>query len=50
VYLFGLGDRRKAQNLPGLLRKDVTDEVVLVQPLHAPAAKAVQQEETSVSP
>ena len=34
AYLLGFGDRRKAQNLPGLLRKDVADEVVLVQPLH----------------
>src|ERR1700741_775520 len=33
-YLLGFGERRKAQNLPGLLRKDVADEVVLVQPLH----------------
>jgi hypothetical protein len=30
----GFGDRRKAQHLPGLLRKDVADKVVFVQPLH----------------
>ena len=34
VHLVGFGDRRKAQNLPTFLRKDVTDEVVFVQPLH----------------
>ena len=34
MRLVGLGDRRKAQDLPTFLRKDVTDEVVFVQPLH----------------
>jgi hypothetical protein len=34
VHLVGFGDRRKAQNFPGLQRKDVADEVGLVQPLH----------------
>jgi len=34
VRLLGFGNRRKAQNLPGLLREDVADEVVFVQPLH----------------
>ena len=31
MNLVGLGDRRKAQDLPTLLRKDVTDQVVFVQ-------------------
>src|SRR6516164_4901808 len=34
VDLVGFGDRRKAQDLPRLLREDMADEVVLVQPLH----------------
>jgi hypothetical protein len=34
MHLVSLGDRRKAQDLPTFLRKDVTDEVVFVQPLH----------------
>jgi hypothetical protein len=34
VLLVGFGDRRKAQDLPQLLREHVADEVVLVQPLH----------------
>src|SRR5437868_12344489 len=35
VHLVGLGDRRKAQDLPTLLREHMADEIVLVQPLHA---------------
>jgi hypothetical protein len=34
VHLIGFGDRRKPHDFPGLLREDVADEVVLVQPLH----------------
>jgi len=34
MHLVGFGDRRKAQDLPRLLCKNVADEVVLVQPLH----------------
>jgi hypothetical protein len=34
VHLVGFGDRRKAQDLPRLLREHVADEVVFVQPLH----------------
>ena len=34
VSFICLGNRRKAQNLPGLLPKDVADEVVFVKPLH----------------
>src|SRR5207248_7776110 len=34
VHLVGLGDRRKAQDLPTLLREHMADEIVLVQPLH----------------
>ena len=34
VRFVSFGDRRKAQNLPVLLRQDVTDEVIFVQPLH----------------
>jgi hypothetical protein len=34
VRLVDLGDRRKAHNLPGLLREPVADQIVLVQPLH----------------
>ena len=30
VHLVGFGDRRKAQNLPGLLREDVANEIVFV--------------------
>src|SRR5439155_13831836 len=33
VHLVGLGDRRKAQDLPTLLREHMADEIVLVQPL-----------------
>ena len=34
MHLVGFGDRRKAHDLPRLLREHVADEVVLVQPLH----------------
>jgi hypothetical protein len=34
VLLIGFGDRRKAQEFPGLLAEDVADQVVFVQPLH----------------
>jgi hypothetical protein len=34
VHLVGFGDRRKAQDLPMLLREEVADEVIFVQPLH----------------
>src|SRR5262249_61973819 len=34
MHLVGFRDRRKAQDLPRLLRENVADEVVLVQPLH----------------
>ena len=34
MQLICVGDRRKAQDLPTFLRKDVTDQVVFVQPLH----------------
>jgi hypothetical protein len=34
VHFVRFGDRRKAQNLPRLLREDVADGIVFVQPLH----------------
>src|SRR5207249_7005995 len=34
VHLVSFGDRRKAENLPGLLREDVADGIVFLQPLH----------------
>jgi hypothetical protein len=34
VHLVRFGDRRKAENLPGLLREDVADGIVFLQPLH----------------
>ncbi len=34
VGFIGFGDRRKPHDFPGLLREDVADEIVLVQPLH----------------
>ena len=34
MHLIGFGDRRKPHDFPGLLREDVADEIVLVQPLH----------------
>ena len=34
VHLIGFGDRRKPHDFPGLLRVDVADEIVFVQPLH----------------
>src|SRR6201981_2358668 len=41
VHLVGFGDRRKAQNLPRLLREHVAAEVVLGQPLHDQDDRAV---------
>ena len=41
VHLVGFGERRKAQDLPRLLREHVADEVVLVQPLHDDDDRAV---------
>jgi hypothetical protein len=37
VHLVGFGDRREAHDLPRLLRKNMADEIVLVQPLLAVA-------------
>jgi hypothetical protein len=34
VHLVGFGRGREAENLPRLLRENMADEVVLVQPLH----------------
>jgi hypothetical protein len=34
VLLVSFGDRRKAHDVPRLLREDVADEIVFVQPLH----------------
>src|SRR5262249_28124608 len=34
VDLVGFGDRRKTQDLPLLLRENVADEFVLLQPVH----------------
>src|SRR3984893_7624573 len=34
VHLVSFGNRRKAENLPGLLREDVADGIVFLQPLH----------------
>ena len=34
MLLIGFGDRREAQDLPGLLCEDMADEIVLMQALH----------------
>ena len=34
VLLIGFGDGRKAEHLPSLLRENMADQIVLVQPLH----------------
>ena len=41
VHLVGFGAGREAENLPRLLREDMADEVVLVQPLHDNDDRAV---------